>query len=89
MGKSYTPTYRLELIDSAGRSVQSWRGKATDKRLFAYLRNYVKSLYIGGVNAHISEMYGFIPYPHKARIVRQNTDEIVCEWQAPTFMFWD
>ncbi len=91
MGKSYTPTYRLEFHDGTsekGYMVQAWKGKATIQALEQWIYSYAKSLELGGVNQHISISLGHIPYPYSARIVRQATGEVVATWKAGMFQVW-
>lgn len=87
MGRSYTPTYRLEFHDGSPQ-VQAWRGKATAGALEQWVFSYSKSLELGGVNQHISQKLGHIPYPNKARIVRQATGEVVAKWKAGLFQVY-
>ena len=93
-----TPTYRLEFSESGGslekgiymRSHrQAWRGRATPKRLQEWVFAYARSLQVGGVNAHISTMLGYVPFPASARIVRQRTGEIVATWKAGLFQVYE
>jgi len=65
-----------------------WRGKATQKRLEEYVMQYGKSLELGGANEHISKSLGYIPYPNKAILIRQSTNEVVATWQAAMFQVW-
>ena len=86
MGKTVTPTYRLEIYERARRSSMAWSGKPSQAALAKYIRRYIKSLQKGGVNYHISLSLGHIPIPTKARIVRQKTGDVVTTWVAPSFM---
>jgi hypothetical protein len=94
MGKSTTPTYRVEIWDNANNKIvpmkSTWDykyfGKPTNKKLEKYIVDYIESLKFGGVNYHISELCGFIPVPNKARIVNQFTNDVVSTWIAPMFM---
>lgn len=97
MGKSITPTYRIEIQDQTHRQERNapkmaWRSKdagcANDANLKAYILAYAKSQEKGGTNEHISTILGDIPYPHAARIVRQRTGEVVATWQAGMFQVW-
>ena len=87
MGKSNTPTFRL-VIRSNGTapSVLSWTGKASKRALLDWIDSYHKSLESNGCNAHISEALGFVPYIIEAKIIRQSTDEVELQWNAPAFM---
>ena len=86
MGKTITPTYRLEMWDNGHKSQMAWSGRPSNKALAKWIQRYIKSLQKGGVNYHISLGKGYIPVPHKARIVRQKTGEVVSTWTAPKFM---
>ena len=91
MGRSYTPVYRLEFYDGRsekGCMVQAWKGKASAQALEQWVFSYSKSLELGGVNQHISLSLGHIPYPNKARIVRQSNGEVVAEWKAGLFQVY-
>lgn len=88
MGKVTTPIYRLLLYDQTLRvpHILAWHGRATYAKLERYIYDYVNSLKPGGVNYHISKMYGFMPVPHRAVIIHQKSNTAVVEWKAPTFM---
>jgi hypothetical protein len=94
MGKSITPTYRIEIQDQCHRHERNaikmaWNaGQATDANLKTYVLAYARSHERGGTNAHISAMLGYIPYPHAARVVRQRTGEVVATWKAGMFQVW-
>ncbi len=96
MGKSYTPAFRIEVDDvrrpdgsgyihSTGAAWRREYGRPTSKNLGEYMRRLNDSLKPGGVNAHISRSYGFMPFHSSARIVRQSTGETVAAWEAPLF----
>ena len=85
MGKSYTPTNRVEIKDRQGLHKQAWRGKVSQTKLEQYIHDYAKSLETGGVNAHISTMLGYTPYPVEVRVVNQFTGETVAEWKSGPF----
>lgn len=61
-------------------------GRPTDENLAAYMAAYIRSVEPGGVNAHLHEIYGHIPYPNRAYIRDNNTGLIVARWAAPMFM---
>jgi len=66
-----------------------WHGQATHKRLLTYLAAYAERLCPVGGNFRITDHLGFIPYPHKAQIVRsQSPFTVVVEWTAETFQVW-
>jgi hypothetical protein len=95
MGRIVTPTYRLEWewyhpTHGVQRVRQSWNqqchGRANAEQLARYVASMIESFKPGGVNYHVSESSGVIVVPHRARIVRQKTGEVVAEWEAPAFM---
>lgn len=89
MGRSYTPTYRLEWFDARGKSGAIWdvltMGRPSIPNLERYVLAMERSFEAGGANSRLSERLGYVPYANKAQIVRQKTDEIVVEWTAPAF----
>ena len=91
MGKSFTPTYRIETSVNPGSWIpfSTWdykeQGKPTEKKLEAYRIKLNESYQPNGVNYHISKAYGFIVHYSKARVVNQFTRQIVCETNAPMF----
>lgn len=85
MGKTKTPKYRLECKDNKGPYTLSWQGKATEKRLQDWIKSYHQSLEIGGANEHISKGLGFVPYLNSAKIVNQQTGQVVAEYKAAMF----
>jgi hypothetical protein len=90
MGKSYTPTYRVEeRAQGVAPYTYAWRkedGRPTIANLEKRIMSYAKSLEKGGVNEHLSK--NFIPYPTFARIVRQATGEVVATWKAAPFQVY-
>ena len=88
MGRTTTPTFRVE-ID--GRRM-AWNhkdsGRATDANLERFVIVYAKSHEADGVNEHISLSLGHVPYPTTARIVRQATGATVASWTAGAFQVW-
>lgn len=88
MGKTYTPTYRVEYYDQLGKHTALWTlpGKPTPDKLAAWITSYHASLKIGGCNEHLSKSYGFVPFAHKAFIIRQSTRKEICTWRAPLFV---
>lgn len=61
-------------------------GKPTNVNLERYVMEYVKSIGINGVNAHISKDLGYVPYPTSAfiRLNRSGALPIVT-WRAALF----
>ena len=93
MGQLITPKYRIVIEETTKkgdyrRHQMVWRGKPTEDNLIKYIKEYAKSLELGGVNERISKKLGFIPYPTSAWIVNQKTNKIMCRWQAAPFQIW-
>jgi hypothetical protein len=92
MGKHTIPKYVVVLDGKAGEAM-SWRvqeyGQASAKNLEKFVMTYAKSLESGGVNAHISETLGFIPYPRTAEIrFNFRGGATVAEWKAAPFQMY-
>jgi hypothetical protein len=87
MGKSITPTYRVEYRDNASRSTSSmcWRGKASKERLEQWRKDYNKSFNPGGVNYHVSQSLGIVVHISHAWLIHQRTNECVAETKMPMF----
>lgn len=85
MGKSYTPTYRVEYRDQTGLHSECWKGRATAQRLEAWRQARNTSLGHGGVNYHLSLAVGLIVHVSWARLIRQSTREVVAEVRQPLF----
>lgn len=106
MGRSVTPAYRVEYTDGTGGfdlrartdgkrvKLIAWNsrsGRPTAENLAKVMTGLGKSFEKGGVNAHVSDMLGKIPYPTWARIVAQKgprKDEVVAEWSPGPFLVW-
>ena len=92
MGRSYTPTYRLEFWEhpQGTKHQQAWsKGcKPTDYTLEQWIHSYAHSLEMGGVNSHISTAIGYVPYPCQAQVVRQATGDVVASWKAGVFQVY-
>jgi hypothetical protein len=99
MGKSITPTYRIEFTENGSQrpllvtlnNTMRWpkeAGKVSDANLEKYMKVYGKSLEIGGCNEHISKALGHIPYPSAAWVVRQRDNKVVASWKAAMFQVW-
>lgn len=90
MGKSYEPTYRVEVTQSVrfkvtmGWDTKSW-GRASAANLEKWVKTYNKSFQPGGVCAHLSEPSGIVPHIYKAQIVRQSNNDIEYTYNAPMF----
>ena len=86
MGKSYTPTYRIEVKENVSGETwkpMAWRGKATPMLLLNWVNRYNNSLLFGN-NHHITKMYreqGVLSdkesvHVIEARVIRQSTNEV-------------
>jgi len=100
MGRSHTPTFRL---DCEGGEIftgsTSWDckrdGRPTPRNIEKFLTGYLQSCAAGGVNEHLcrpgrtaqGEPTRRLPaLPRRARVVRQRTGETVAEWAHPPFL---
>jgi hypothetical protein len=100
MGKSTTPTFRIEYSERGQerpnlvttQNTMSWssrqHGKPTAENLRIYVMKYAKSLEAGGCNEHISQALGRIPYPSAMWIIRQSNNSVVASWKAAMFQVW-
>lgn len=83
MGKSYTPTNRIELLEYCGanvgvkRQVMVYRGNTSCSALYNWIKAYEKSMDAGGVNQHIGKLYGFAPIVNQAEIINQKSGCVV------------
>lgn len=85
MGKSYTPTYRVEYRDQSGWHSECWNGKATEARLEQWRVARNGSMQPGGVNAHIPPALGFQPHISHAKLVHQKSGQVVATTKMPMF----
>jgi hypothetical protein len=96
MGRSITPTFRVEYHDNPFAKVDlnvrhsfSWNTKAYGRPTNANLEKWRtamnKSYAAGGVNEHVSEMLGYAVSISAAQIVRQASGEVVATYTAPMF----
>lgn len=97
MGRSVTPTYRIEYSDNdlphGGRrpfaKSMCWNGKsygrATLENLTRWRNKFNGSFERGGVNQHVSDAAGYIVRVGSCRIVHQATNRIVATFTAPAF----
>jgi hypothetical protein len=95
MGRSITPTFRVEYHDNPFTAVElhvrdsfAWKasyGRPTAANLEKWRTAMNKSYAAGGVNEHISNMLGYVVNISAARIVRQATGEVVATYSAPMF----
>lgn len=94
MGRSRTPKYAVVI---PGVTPMAWwikpqpggiagNGKPTAENLARFVAQYIRSLEPGGVNYHVSQSLGHVPYPDYAKIVVNGSWTVVAEWKAPAFM---
>jgi hypothetical protein len=85
MGRSITPTYRIEFrLAGSYWTPSGWNvkrdGRPTDERLAQYVADLEASTREGGVNAHLGEQVVL-----SAKVVRQSSGEIVASYAKPMF----
>ena len=96
MGRSITPTFRVEFhdnpfaaVDLGVRNSFCWNtksfGRPTAANLAAWREKMNASYAAGGVNEHVSEGRGYVIRISAARVVRQSTGAVVAEFTAPMF----
>jgi hypothetical protein len=91
MGKSYTPTYRIEAVlnDSCLGVLYTWDSKRHGRPTVANLEQWRqatnRSFQPGGVNWHVSQSAGTVPHISAAKLVRQSNRAVVAEIKAPLF----
>ena len=91
MGKSTTPTHRIEIRTNDLKVMESypWDSKhygcATSVNLEKWRTVMNASFQPGGVNEHITEARGVVPHIISAKLIRQSTGEMVAETQMPAF----
>lgn len=81
MGRSTTPTYRIEFSPNSRCSNMVWKreyGRPTDKNLALFIDELIISAEIGGVNAHLGGMIR----PDWARIIHQQTGVVVANYSS-------
>lgn len=97
MGKSITPTYVIDMHSRkpTGHTQTDtiiWdtktMGRANAENLERWILVYGKSFGPGGVNFHVSESLGYLPYPNRAVLRRQPFGGDVAVWTAPPFFVW-
>lgn len=92
MGRNLTPKF-VVVLDGKQAEAMTWkvseRGEANARNLEKFVMAYSKSLEAGGVNAHISERLGFVPYPRTAEIrFNYHGGATVAEWRAAMFQVY-
>lgn len=90
MGRSTTPTYRVEIRESGVNTGKRYRwqgawnsrysGRPTDATLAEYIKKHEASTEPGGVNECLGRMK-----VDSACVIRQSTGEIVASYTAPAF----
>lgn len=78
MGRSITPKYRIEIVETLWtdttkryKSAIRWKGQATEKRLIDWIKSYETSTSPNGVNSHLG-----IREILEAKIIEQKTGKI-------------
>lgn len=92
MGRTITPKF-VVVLDGKGDQSMIWDAKRygapNAKNLEKFVMTYAKSLESGGVNAHISERLGYVPYPRKAEIrYNYRGGAAVATWAAGMFQVY-
>lgn len=94
MGRSTTPTYRIEVTGGFRMTNMAWQmgrgfgvsyGKPTDANLAKLIQDMNESMAPGGVNGHLSAGRATPARITKAQVVRQSTDKVVATYAAPMF----
>jgi hypothetical protein len=95
MGRSITPRYALYLdygrASGWGQFASAWDcrrdGRPTVANVERFVSRFVKTQYVGGVNAHIAAAAGFVVVPVAAWVVEQTHARrgVVARWDAPAF----
>jgi hypothetical protein len=90
MGRSFTPKYALDADGCTGMTWDTKRhGTPTAAKLEEWVMSYAKSLEAGGVNAHLSQALGHVPYPRWARVrLNYAGGAVVAEWKAGMFQVY-
>lgn len=92
MGRSYTPTYRVETKENprtAHISTTCWNvksyGRPTQANVDKWRDAMNASFQPGGVNDHCNLPGGEVRHVRMARVVRQSSGEVVMTSNAPMF----
>jgi hypothetical protein len=82
--------YILETIDGA-TFPYAWdkEEKPTPELLLERAKVCYNSYKLGGLNAHVSKIKGYIPTPTKMQAFDFESGEMVAEWKMPSFFVWD
>ena len=87
MGRSTTPTYRVEVKANRPMGMFGWDsrdGRANEANLELWRQGYNESFQVGGVNGPRADS-DIIVHISSAKLVRQSTGEVVAEVNAPAF----
>jgi hypothetical protein len=94
MGRSYTPTFRVEYRDQKGWHDQAWsdplgrtqlRKDPTDAQAEEWRKTMNRSFDLGGTNYHVSQATGILLHISEVRIIRQKTGKVVATAKMPMF----
>lgn len=90
MGRSVTPTHRVEVVTNVGTQTPfSWNRKDSGapnvKNLAKWREALNASFAPKGVNAHLSDALGVVLHVSKATLIHQRSDDIVAVVNAPLF----
>ena len=91
MGRTVTPTHRIELRTNDLKVMESYPwdskhyGAANRGNLEEWRTVMNASFQPGGVNEHITEARGIVPHIISAKLIHQRTNEVVAETVMPAF----
>ena len=90
MGRSYTPKYRIEVkcnvpMDWLGCWDSKQYGRVSNVNAEKYRTTFNQSFLPGGVNAHVSEARGVVPWIYHVDVVRQSDGKVMASAHAPAF----
>lgn len=87
MGRSVTPTFRVEVTANVHITDMFWSvkqsGKPTAENAEKFRKMLNESFAPGGVNAPKGDE--IVPHISKVRVIRQSTNAVVAEASAPLF----
>ena len=75
---------RILSINNGSEFPTLYTGEVSEESLADQVKIFNDSYKVGGVNQHISESKGFIPFANSAKIVDIN-DTVLVEWKAGMF----
>lgn len=98
MGRSYTPKYKVEVktnLTGNHKVVSVWEtksrtnvqgyGRPNEKNLGKWVERHDESFQPNGCNFHVTKQIGVIPYVQEARIVNQQTGEVIAIYKMAMF----